>query len=158
VCISKGTDERIAAIAREYAKSPDGTLVVSPDNRSHSEINQRIYDELQLRGLVSKQEHSVRTLVPRQEMTGADRSWAQQYHVDDILGYSRSSKETGIKKGDYSRVLAVNAQANTLTVVRTSGEQTTYDRAARLESQSTESRRRDSLQAIASSSQRPVKN
>jgi ATP-dependent exoDNAse (exonuclease V) alpha subunit len=101
--------------------------VVSPDNRSRSEINQRIHDELQARGLVSRQEHSVRTLVPRQELTGADRSWAQQYRVDDILRYSRSSKETGIKKGDYSRVLAVNAQENTLTVVRANGEQTTYD-------------------------------
>jgi ATP-dependent exoDNAse (exonuclease V) alpha subunit len=123
----KGHDERIAAIAREYAKSPSGTLVVSPDNRSRSEINQRIHDELQSRGLVNRQEHSVRTLVPRQEMTGADRSWAQQYQVDDILRYSRTSKETGIEKGEYSRVLAVNAQANTLTVVRGNGEQTTYD-------------------------------
>jgi conjugative relaxase-like TrwC/TraI family protein len=119
--------ERIAAIAREYAKSPSGTLVVSPDNRSRSEINQRIHDELQSRGLVGKQEHSVRTLVPRQEMTGADRSWAQQYQVDDILRYSRTSKETGIEKGEYSRVLVVNTQANTLTVVRGNGEQTTYD-------------------------------
>jgi hypothetical protein len=123
----KGHEERIAAIAREYAKSPDGTLVVSPDNRSRSEINQQIHDELQSHGVVSRQEHSVRTLVPRQEMTGADRSWAQQYRVDDILRYSRSSKETGIQKGDYTRVLTVNAQENTLTVVRASGEQTTYD-------------------------------
>ena len=85
------------------------------------------HDELQSRGLVSKQEYPVRTLVPRQEMTGADRSWAQQYKVDDILRYSRSSKETGIEKGDYARVLAVNAKANILTVVRGNGEQTTYD-------------------------------
>jgi AAA domain len=35
----KGHDERIAAIAKEYAKSPEGTLVVSPDNRSRAEIN-----------------------------------------------------------------------------------------------------------------------
>jgi ATP-dependent exoDNAse (exonuclease V) alpha subunit len=123
----KGHDERIAAIAREYAKSPSGTLVVSPDNHSRSEINLRIHNELQSRGAVSKQEHSVRTLVPRQDMTGADRSWAQRYQVDDILRYSRSSKETGIEKGEYARVLAVNAKANTLTVVRGSGEQTTYD-------------------------------
>jgi ATP-dependent exoDNAse (exonuclease V) alpha subunit len=123
----KGHDERIAAIAREYVKSPSGTLVVSPDNRSRSEINQRIHDELQSRGLVNRQEHSVRTLVPRQEMTGADRSWAQQYKVDDILRYSRSSKETGIEKGEYTRVLAVNAQQNTLTVARANGEQTNYD-------------------------------
>lgn len=123
----KGHDERIAAIAREYAKSPGGTLVVSPDNRSRSEINLRIHDELQSRGLVNRQDHSVRTLVPRQEMTGADRSWAQQYQVDDILRYSRTSKETGIEKGEYSRVLVVNVKANTLTVVRGNGEQTTYD-------------------------------
>ena len=69
----------------------------------------------------------MRTLVPRQELTGADRSWAQQYRVNDILRYSRSSKETGIKKDEYTRVIAVNAKENTLTVVRASGEQTTYD-------------------------------
>jgi ATP-dependent exoDNAse (exonuclease V) alpha subunit len=120
-------NQRIAAIAKEYANSPHGTLVVSPDNRSRGEINLRIHSELQSRGLVSRQEHSVRTLVPRQEMTGEDRSWAQQYQVDDILRYSRSSKETRIKKGEYNRVLTVNAQENTLTVLRADGEQTTYD-------------------------------
>jgi ATP-dependent exoDNAse (exonuclease V) alpha subunit len=60
-------------------------------------------------------------------MTGADRSWAQQYRVDDILRYSRSSKETGIQKGDYTRVLAVSAQSNTLTVDQGDGKHTTYD-------------------------------
>jgi conjugative relaxase-like TrwC/TraI family protein len=122
-----GRDERISAIAREYAKSPEGTLVVSPDNRSRTEINQRIHDELQERGIVSREGRSLQTLVPRQEMTGADRGWAQQYQVDDILRYSRSSRETGIDKGEYSRVVSVNAEENKLTVLRNSGEQTTYD-------------------------------
>jgi len=123
----KGHEERISAIAREYAKSPEGTLVVSPDNRSRTEINQRIHDELQARGIVSREGRSLQTLVPRQEMTGADRGWAQQYQVDDILRYSRSSRETGIDKGEYSRVVSVNAEENKLTVLRNSGEQTTYD-------------------------------
>lgn len=60
-------------------------------------------------------------------MTGADRSWAQQYQVNDIVRYARSSQETGIEKGEYTRVVSVNAQENTLTVLRTNGEQTTYD-------------------------------
>jgi ATP-dependent exoDNAse (exonuclease V) alpha subunit len=123
----KGQEERISAIAREYAKSPESTLVVSPDNRSHTEINQRIHDELQSCGVVSQQEHSINTLVPREEMTGADHSWAQQYQVNDILRYSRSSQETGIEKGEYTRVVSVNARENTLTVLHTNGEQTTYD-------------------------------
>jgi len=33
----RGREERIDAIAREYAKSPENTLVVSPDNRSRAE-------------------------------------------------------------------------------------------------------------------------
>ncbi len=123
----KGYEERITAIAREYAKSPESTLVVSPDNLSRTEINQRIHAELQSRGIVSKEEHSVPTLVPRQEMTGADRSWAQQYQVDDILRYSRSSRETGIAKGEHTRVKGIDAQNNRLTVLRVDGSETTYD-------------------------------
>ena len=123
----KGYEERITAIAREYAKSPESVLVVSPDNQSRTEINQRIHAELQSRGIVSKEEHSVRTLVPRQEMTGADRSWAQQYQMNDILRYSRSSRETGIAKGEYTRVKSVDAQNNQLTVLRAGGSETTYD-------------------------------
>ncbi len=123
----KGREERITAIAREYAKSPESTLVVSPDNLSRTEINQRIHAELQSRGIVSNEKHSVQTLVPRQEMTGADRSWAQQYQVDDILRYSRSSRETGIAKGEYARVKGIDAQNNRLTVLRVDGSETTYD-------------------------------
>ena len=123
----KGHEERISAIAREYAKSPESTLVVSPDNLSRTEINQRIHAELQARGVVRRDEHSVQTLVPRQEMTGADRSWAQQYRVDDILRYSRGSRETGIAKGDYTRVKSIDAQNNRLTVLRVDGSVTTYD-------------------------------
>jgi conjugative relaxase-like TrwC/TraI family protein len=123
----KGREERITAIAREYAKSPERTLVVSPDNLSRTEINQRIHAELQARGVVWRDEHSVQTLVPRQEMTGADRSWAQQYQVDDILRYSRSSRETGIAKGEYTRVKGIDAQNNRLAVLRADGSVTTYD-------------------------------
>jgi ATP-dependent exoDNAse (exonuclease V) alpha subunit len=123
----KGHEERITAIAREYVKSPESTLVVSPDNLSRTEINRRIHAELQSRGIVSKEEHAVQTLVPRQEMTGADRSWAQQYQIDDILRYSRASRETGIAKGDYTRVRSIDAQNNRLTVLRIDGSETTYD-------------------------------
>jgi conjugative relaxase-like TrwC/TraI family protein len=123
----QGREARIAAIAREYARSPESTLVVSPDNLSRTEINQRIHAELQAHGTVSWREHSTRVLVPRQEMTGADRSWAQQYQVNDILRYSRSSRVTGIARGEYARVMNVDAKNNLLTVTRTDGTEETYD-------------------------------
>ena len=122
-----GRGERIDAIAREYARSPESTLVVSPDNRSRTEINQRIHEELQSRGVVNRAEHSLITLVPRQEMTGADRTWAQQYQVNDILRYSRGSQETGIEKGEYTRVASIDSKNNMLTVIRVDGTEQTYD-------------------------------
>jgi conjugative relaxase-like TrwC/TraI family protein len=118
---------RIEAIAQEYARSPENTLVVSPDNRSRAEINARIHSELQERGLVGSEEHRVNALVPRQDLTGADRTWAARYQFNDVLLYSRTSKETGIEKGEYARVKSVDAPSNLLTVIRADGSEQTYD-------------------------------
>ena len=123
----KGHGERISAIASEYAKSPDGTLVVSPDNRSRAEINQAIHSELQAKGVVASDEHRVHILVPRQDLTGADRTWAERYNVRDVLRYSRSSQETGIGKGEYARVKCIDAPNNRLTVELKDGTERTYD-------------------------------
>src|SRR5664279_3068711 len=112
----QGHDERIAAIAKEYAKSPENTLVISPDNRSRTEINERIHAELQRGGLVSTEDHPIRTLVPRQNLTGADRTWAERYEVGDVLRYSRDSNETGIGKAEYAQVKSIDAPKNRLTV------------------------------------------
>jgi ATP-dependent exoDNAse (exonuclease V) alpha subunit len=123
----KGHDERITAIAHEYAKSPEGTLVVSPDNRSRAEINQAIHSELQAKGVVASHELRVRILVPCQDLTGADRTWAERYNIGDVLRYSRSSQETGIGKGEYARVKSVDSTINRLTVERKDGTERTYD-------------------------------
>jgi hypothetical protein len=58
-------------------------------------------------------------------MTGADRAGAQQDEANDIVRYSRSSKETGIDKGEYTRVKRVDAPNNLLTVVRVDGTERT---------------------------------
>ena len=123
----KGQAERIAAIAKEYAQAPESTLVVSPDNRSRAEINQAIHAELQAKGVVSREEHRTEVLVPRQDLTGADRMWAARYSPGDVLLYSRSSQETGIAKGEYARVVSVDAPGNRLTVEMKDGTEKSYD-------------------------------
>lgn len=122
-----GREERIAAIAKEYAKSPEGTLVVSPDNRSRVEINLAIRAEMQERGLVSGDEHRIKALVPRQDLTGPERTWAARYEFNDVVRYARASKETGMERGEYARVKSVDAEKNLLTVVRADGSELTYD-------------------------------
>ena len=123
----QGHDERIEAIARDYAKSPENTLVISPDNRSRTEINVRIHTELLRGGLVGSEEHHIRTLAPRQDLTGAERTWAERYDVGNVLRYSRASKETGIGKGEYAQVKSIDAPNNRLTVELQDGTERTYD-------------------------------
>jgi ATP-dependent exoDNAse (exonuclease V) alpha subunit len=119
--------QRIEAIAKSYATHPENTLIVSPDNASRQSINQAVRVELQEKGTVARDEHTFRVLMPRSEMTGADRAWAQRYQPQDVLRYSRGSKEHGIERGSYATVVAVNRKDNLLTVQREDGQQVTYD-------------------------------
>jgi conjugative relaxase-like TrwC/TraI family protein len=119
--------ERLKEIAKEYAKQPQGTLVVSPDNQSRMEINRMIHAEMQKTGQVGHSESNVRVLVARQEITGADRQWAEQYACGDVVRYTKGSKTHGIEAGEYARVERVDAKENVLTVERQSGKQVSYD-------------------------------
>jgi len=113
---------RLTAIASEYAREPRGTLVISPDNESRRELNALIHREMQERGEVSREEHRLRVLDPRQEMTGADRQWAGQYEVGDVVRYTRGRKVLGIDPGEYAHVEAVDAKGNRITIERQGGE------------------------------------
>lgn len=119
--------ERIAAIAKSYAERPENTLIVSPDNASRRAINQAVRKELQSLGLVDKADHSIRVLAPRNDMTGADREWANRYEPGDVLHYTRGSKEHGIESKSYAKVVAVNPNENLLTVQKQDGQKVTYD-------------------------------
>jgi ATP-dependent exoDNAse (exonuclease V) alpha subunit len=121
------SQERFSAIAREYSRNPDGTLVISPDNESRRELNLLIHREMQNRGDVSKNEHKLRVLESRQELSGADRQWAGQYEAGDVLRYSRGSKTESIAPGDYTRVTGVDRKENRITSERENGSLRTYD-------------------------------
>jgi ATP-dependent exoDNAse (exonuclease V) alpha subunit len=119
--------ERIAAIAKNYAERPENTLIVSPDNASRRAINHAVREELQALGVVDKIDHSMRVLTQRNDMTGADREWASRYETGDVLHYTRGSKEHGIEPRSYAQVVAMNRKENLLTVQKQDGQQVTYD-------------------------------
>ena len=119
--------ERIVAVAKAYVERSEDTLVVSPDNKSRRELNAVIHRELQSVGRVNEEEHRTRVLVSRQELTGADRQWAAQYEIGDVVRYSRGSEAVGTKAGEYATVREADADQNLLTVERSDGERLTYD-------------------------------
>jgi conjugative relaxase-like TrwC/TraI family protein len=119
--------QRIEAIAKSYASRPENTLIVSPDNASRRAINQAVREELQALGIVDMKDHAMRVLTPRNDMTGADRQWANRYQAGDVLHYTRGSKEYGIEPRSYAQVVTMNPKENLLTVQGTDGQQVTYD-------------------------------
>jgi hypothetical protein len=120
-------EERIAEIAREYVRQPKDTLVVSPDNQSRQEINIGIHHAMQRAGHVKEEEFAIRILNSRQDMTGADRMWAQNYEPGNVVRFVKSSKVHGFDAGEYARVVGVDSAVNTVTIERRNGQQVNYD-------------------------------
>src|SRR5581483_2464638 len=120
-------EDRLAEIAKEYAREPKGTLVVSPDNESRRELNTLIHHEMQERGAVGQDEHRLHVLDSRSEMTGADRQWAAQYEAGDVVRYTRGSQVLGIEPGEYALVKDVNGKDNRISIERENGDQQVYD-------------------------------
>ncbi len=120
-------EERIRAIAKSYVESPEKTLIVSPDNASRRELNVAVRTELKANGTLAPEDHTFRVLVQRQDMTGAERSWASHFEVNDVIRYARGSKIVGIEAGAYGTVVGINPAANLLTIEKSSGELATYD-------------------------------
>jgi conjugative relaxase-like TrwC/TraI family protein len=120
-------EERIRAIARSYVESPDKTLIVSPDNASRRDLNIAVRHELKANGTLASEDKTFRVLVQRQDMTGADRGWANHYEPGDVIRYARGSKTLGIEGGSYGTVVAINPAANLLGVDTASREPVSYD-------------------------------
>ena len=85
-------EDRMRAIAERSAENPENTLVISPDNAFRREMNRLIHARAASSGEVSEEEHRETVLMPRQDLTGADRQWAAQYEPGDAIRYTKGSR------------------------------------------------------------------
>jgi ATP-dependent exoDNAse (exonuclease V) alpha subunit len=86
-----------------------------------------VRQELKANGSLALEDHTFRVLVQRQDMTGAERSWASHYEINDVVRYTRGSKAVGIEAAAYTSVVAIDPAANLLTVQKGNQELATYD-------------------------------
>src|ERR1700733_7097307 len=120
-------EERVRTVAKTYVESAENTLIVSPDNASRRELNVAVRQELKAIGTVGPGDHTFGVLVQRQDMTGAERSWASHYGIDDVVRYARGSEAVGIEAGEYRTVVGINSDSNLLTVEKSTGALANYD-------------------------------
>ena len=108
--------DRLLRIAAAYAESPQGTLVVSPDNASRKELNKLIREELQGQGDLGSNIASVTVLTARQDLTKEDRRLAASYDPGAVVQFQTANKALGVKANERATVLSRNSQENTITV------------------------------------------
>lgn len=119
--------QRFQAIANAYTAEPEGTVVISPDNRSRQELNAAIRTALRDGGQLQEDVYQMNVLIARQELTAEDRGVASSYRIGDSVRYLRGSKALNVEAKTYATVVAVNHEQNLLTVQTESGKLITYD-------------------------------
>lgn len=120
--------KRLQAIAADYCRRPEGTLVISPANRERVTLNNLIHEKLKAEGRVGRRDHVTEVYTARQDMTGAERTFAGAYVPDeDVIRYNRASKVYGVGVGDYGRITATDHRQNTITVRMEDGREITYN-------------------------------
>nr|AOS95232.1 ATP-dependent exoDNAse (exonuclease V) alpha subunit - helicase superfamily I [uncultured bacterium] len=123
----KSAQDRIQAIAKDYAARPENTIIISPDNKSRQQINESVRAELLKTGTLAEDGKQLRTLLHRSDMTGADRTWAARYNPGEVLQYTTGSKTEGIDRNSFATVRSVDARSNMLTVEKQDGTTVSYD-------------------------------
>ncbi len=118
--------ERFQQIAKAYAESPKGTLVVSPDNESRQRLNIAIRTEMRKQGQLGEESYELPILVGW-DMTLADAKRASSYRVGDVVQYRKGNKEVGVKAREYATVLERDTDRNRLTVKTQDARVVTYD-------------------------------
>jgi conjugative relaxase-like TrwC/TraI family protein len=120
--------ERFERMAQDYCKQPTNTLVISPANRERSQLNSLIHQQLQQEAKVSHDDHQMKVYINRQDMTGAERTFANSYRPnEDTIRYNRASKVYKVQVGDYATVTATNHERNEITVRFANGRTLTYE-------------------------------
>jgi len=140
----KDNNERLQALTRQTLKYSEEaraehpgdterakTILVTPQNDRKRELNQEVREQMQARGELAKDQHTVKVLEPRQDTTRTQLKWAAKYEVGNVLKYYKDSPSAKIAKDDYARVTGRNVERNTITVEflngRKAGQRLEYD-------------------------------
>jgi len=122
-------EQRRKQIAVEYTAAHhagERILVVSPANQERRELNQAIRAELIAHGDIERlgQQH---TILVNRGLSGPQRAVAYNYEPDDVIRFTRGSKQWGIAKGSYARVESIDRDENTLRIRTADGRPIGYN-------------------------------
>lgn len=107
--------KRYDAIANEYLKDSENTLVVSPVNKERKEINENIREKLKSLHEIDKYDHKINVLEKR-DLTAAEKTNINNYNIGDFLQFSKGSKVYGIEPFKDYEVLHIDQDTKELSI------------------------------------------
>lgn len=116
-------NHRVAAVAMDYARHPDKTVIVAPDRAERQELTQLIRAELKSNGNLAPEGRSLPVYI---EQTGNPRL-AANYAPGDRIEFRAGNEQHGIARGSSATVVAVQAKQNQLTIRKGDGEEVSYN-------------------------------
>ncbi len=122
----RSQEARFRAIADEFAKQPEGTLVVAPTHRERREITAHIRERLRADGVLGT-DVQVTALDPRNDYSEPALKKAYTYREGDVVRYRVGSQGLNLAAGSYAKVTAVDATKNRLAVTTSEGRTVLYD-------------------------------
>lgn len=122
----RSQQQRFEAIAEEFAREPEGTLIIAPTHHERREITARIRERLRAAGALGR-EVTVTALDPRNDYTAEGLKRAYTYTEGDVVRYRIGSKALELAAGSYARVAVVDATHNRLAVETPDGRTVVYD-------------------------------
>jgi len=119
--------ERAASLARNFAANPDGTIAFADRPEERGRLTAAIRAALKSEGIVAQGEHTLATARPRLDLTGDDKRDVRMYEVGNLIHYRVGNEKLGIPKDSTAHVVAINGDANRLTVERPDGKRVSYN-------------------------------
>lgn len=121
--------QRFQVMAEWYAQHPD-TLMVAPDNRTIAELNSAARVELRKLGKLGPDMYEATILVGARDVREADRKLAVMYEPGNVIRWGKGVAILGVKSGDYTPVVRVDAEKNQVTIAVNGAEKTYNPRVA----------------------------
>jgi len=116
-------NHRVAAVAMEYAKQPDKSVIIAPEAAERQELTQLVRALLKHNGNLAPESRSLPIYI---EQTGNPRL-AANYAPGDRIEFRAGKEEHGIARGSSATVVAVGAKQNQLTICKSDGEEVSYN-------------------------------
>ena len=105
-------DSRLAAVASDYARSPEKTVIVAPDRAERDELTQLIRADLYAQGKLGRDAHAVPVLV---EKDAGNKMRVEGYEPGDKIQYKTGSPN-GISQDSQGTVTETQPRTNQLSV------------------------------------------